>query len=1205
MIDVQATAVELKVTTVPIVSALRHDKMEDDLKVLVRVEAPELQVVAKHPPIDLVAVVDVSGSMGYAPDKDEYPVNGVKSRMDYLKAALEFIIGELRDDDRLSIVQFNEGVKAKTPLMPISGDGRELVREVARSLIPDGGTAFKPALEEAVSILHGRGEDDSSRRVPFVIFLSDGVEDEDSETKTQWDQVISPESKHELREVLGKYPVHTFGFSNSHDPMALLAIARVSCGTYSYIDGQGLGKITDAFAVCLGGLTTVVAVNATITLSAAPGVTIVDIDSGGYSNIIKEHRTSGEVRIPVICEGEAKNFIIHLSVPRTEAARREQLLLNVDAAAGHGASTTITISEDSHHQLSIQRPATSGDDDDQRHDEAVLEQVMRFRLLELLLKGKELKSKGADWAQRLRNNWKELKNSTGLSTSSFDKGVEAMAAKLEGGSGQAFVFSYVSSHQMECATTIGSPENTITAHYKTPAAQKMEQKVVAHKPVEEPNDVITAAVSLQEVPPSRQTPSGATNGYIDTGAKILPPPQKVKVEAFTGSTKVVNDVVGNNKQECTPVLVRVTAGAPWRLPRTPVDVVAVLNISSGMKGSMQRMQEAMAAIISNLDKNDRLSLVLLEDVVSEEVLDLCPMDSKGHSTASEIIKRKTTSTRKFRECRENLSKDALEIVHRQDRQRCVMLLSGGGEDRLTIEDWITRSKEDKFQFHAFDLGAKHDAGRFQSIADKGAGTYHYMGADAKVVIKDAFTAFVVGLKSVVATSVKLTFKAEAGFSISSIETGGHYCWWDHESSGDHGIIDVADMHAGEQRSFIVYLSGGAGATQEKLDKPLIIDGEYLQAGSSSGEKTPLPCFLRGKDVAMNSEVAAEIVRVKLVKQVKEMVAKPEAHELMEEKWKVIRDSAEYKDAHGTELIKIVDKGMDEMMKLECHQAHTMVSWLSCHWWQRATAMPHHYYTCGAFRPPPATISTIIGANKSCLGIAGVVVVLVVLMLLRLLAGWNTTEITTPFNVTLDVVNHPQWPAMYGGISGTLHMVEKDTTSFFMGVSPTEMSQQIDQYLYMAILYAAALRARYNSTTDSITDKVKGHAQAYLQAMLQRINTNDALPAMHVNSVQNMSIAMSHHLHSKQKKVIDTLNTDKATLNTHVATLNTKIDTLITEKATLSTEIVTLKVDIEKMQNCCQLAERIKELEGAVEHNKVDEFTQEQDVSSRARRSLVV
>ena len=528
----QAAAAALKVTAVPIVSALGQDKEADDLEVLVRVEAPR-QVVAKHPPIDLVAVVDVSGSMGWSADPSSKKSSESRSRMDCLKEALKFIVKELHDDDRLAVVQFNGSIKDSTPLSPISGGGRESALRLVDSLIPDGGTVFKPALEEAASILqqdHGDGKEiRSSRRVPFIIFLSDG--EESAGWETPWEQVINAESDHSLREVLRRYPVHTFGFSSSHDPMPLLAMARVSGGTYSYID-QGLDKITDAFAVCLGGLTTVVAVDATIALSAAPGVTIVDIDSGGYSKRIKEHGASGEVCIPVLYKDEVKNFIVHLRLPRAAAAG-EQVILTagstyfVNAADHYISASTTTTTGENNHQLSIERRPAIGGGGGQQRDEAVLKQATRFKLLSLLEKlpkDKELRSEGGRWAERLMANWSELKNSYGLSSSSFDEDVEMMVSKLAAGSGQAYVCSYVSSHQMERATTMGSPGN-IAVCYMTPAMTRKLKKAEDVAAAQPPNGQgIAAKPHSAPAAPSDAAPSppAPANGEgIDANSRLL------------------------------------------------------------------------------------------------------------------------------------------------------------------------------------------------------------------------------------------------------------------------------------------------------------------------------------------------------------------------------------------------------------------------------------------------------------------------------------------------------------------------------------------------------------------------------------------------------------------------------------------------------------------------------------------------------------
>jgi hypothetical protein len=68
----------------------------------------------------------------------------------------------------------------------------------------------------------------------------------------------------------------------------------------------------------------------------------------------------------------------------------------------------------------------------------------------------------------------------------------------------------------------------------------------------------------------------------------------VKVEAMRGCSEV--DV---EEKKCTPVLVRVTAAPRPRL-RTAVDVVAVLDVRSSMKGKMVDMSQ-------DYDKNGEIS----------------------------------------------------------------------------------------------------------------------------------------------------------------------------------------------------------------------------------------------------------------------------------------------------------------------------------------------------------------------------------------------------------------------------------------------------------------------------------------------------------------------------------------------------------------------------------------------------------------------
>jgi hypothetical protein len=104
----------------------------------------------------------------------------------------------------------------------------------------------------------------------------------------------------------------------------------------------------------------------------------------------------------------------------------------------------------------------------------------------------------------------------------------------------------------------------------------------------------------------------------------------VKVEAMRGCSEV--DV---EEKKCTPVLVRVTAAPRPRL-RTAVDVVAVLDVSSSMKGKMVEMKEAMQVVIDNLGPDNKLSLVLFDDK-HRSMMDLTHMTRDGRLQATRVI----------------------------------------------------------------------------------------------------------------------------------------------------------------------------------------------------------------------------------------------------------------------------------------------------------------------------------------------------------------------------------------------------------------------------------------------------------------------------------------------------------------------------------------------------------------------------------------
>lgn len=468
----------VKVSTTPVYPAIPWGQEHDAFEVLVRVEAPP--AAGRRAPVDLVAVLDVSSSMNVPATP-----SGKSSRLDLLKRAMKFIIKKLDSGDRLAIVAFNDHIVAEygTGLLDMSCDGRRDARRRVEELTAGGSTAFRPGLDKAAKILDERT--DGKDRAGFIVLLTDGQE----KSRIKW-SIEGMSTEIEIHAALRKYPVHTFGFSGSHDPNALLFIAQESRGTYSFIN-ENLARITGAFAVCLGGIKSVVAVDTRISLVASQqgGVQIQSIESSGYGSYISGDGATGEIVIGALYAGEVKNFIVRLHVPSVEISNgylavsnhRQQLLVTT---AGHFHTATVEENGGSM-SLSIQRPEALAVQQ-QVASPTVVNHIVRFRLVEMVAKfvqGLEKvatidRTKADELGRALQRRWEEFKEAHkfwgGADLWRLEADVKAIVSGLRngGGSGVAYIYSWVSSYQMQRATTMGSTEK-VAAEFLTPEMDAM------------------------------------------------------------------------------------------------------------------------------------------------------------------------------------------------------------------------------------------------------------------------------------------------------------------------------------------------------------------------------------------------------------------------------------------------------------------------------------------------------------------------------------------------------------------------------------------------------------------------------------------------------------------------------------------------------------------------------------------------------------
>lgn len=278
--------------------------------------------ITDRAPIDLVTVLDVSGSM-----------SGVKLVL--LKRAMGFVIQNLSPADRLAVVVFSSTAKRLFPLRHMTKEGQYQALQAVDLLVSTGGTNIAEGLRKGSKVLEDRRE---RNPVSSIMLLSDGQDTHiisnkweviytNSRRASDYHCLLPGSIKHASQHGFTSIPVHTFGFGSDHDATAMHSIAEASGGTFSFIETESF--IQDAFAQCIGGLLSVMIQDVEVVITSSnPDVQLVAIQAGGYVRNITDENQQGFIKIGDLYAEEERDFLIDVKLPA--------LLSSVDSSGCNG-----------------------------------------------------------------------------------------------------------------------------------------------------------------------------------------------------------------------------------------------------------------------------------------------------------------------------------------------------------------------------------------------------------------------------------------------------------------------------------------------------------------------------------------------------------------------------------------------------------------------------------------------------------------------------------------------------------------------------------------------------------------------------------------------------------------------------------------------------------------------------------------------------
>ncbi|KAG2371421.1 uncharacterized protein HKW66_Vig0215950 [Vigna angularis] len=309
----------MEIRTYPEFSAVAKTDSHDHFAVLINLKAPPrsgrpenntessspsssyLSLLNSRAPIDLVTVLDVSGSM-----------SGTKIAL--LKRAMGFVIENLSSSDRLSVIAFSSTAWRVFPLRRMTDAGKLEALQAVNSLVAGGATSIEEGLMKGAKVFA-----DSRWKNPVgsIILLSDGQDSFINSSRLNLGAdygSLVPDSLHRSSFMAQHIPVHAFGFGVDHDATAMHTISEISGGTFSFIEDEDV--IQDAFAQCIGGLLSVVVQELQVEVQCVhPRLQLGAVKAGSYQFRLSDSAKMATIKVGELYAEEERDFLVTVNVP--------------------------------------------------------------------------------------------------------------------------------------------------------------------------------------------------------------------------------------------------------------------------------------------------------------------------------------------------------------------------------------------------------------------------------------------------------------------------------------------------------------------------------------------------------------------------------------------------------------------------------------------------------------------------------------------------------------------------------------------------------------------------------------------------------------------------------------------------------------------------------------------------------------------------
>ena len=251
----------------------------------------------KVKPVDLICVVDVSGSM-------------MGAAINLVLESLKYLINLMDESDNFALVTFSSDATLVSGLTKMTEENKKKILDKISGLNADGSTNIYDGLKTALDLF--KDDYSSGDRIASIILLSDGYDNHNYKDVVNVFKNYLKSTKKDSY----VFTLYTFGYGTDFDYELLNQIALIKDGAYFNI--AQLSDVGDAFLKIYGSLSTII--NVDVQLKIQSRFKIVDvygIEDMHDANITSGTISSFYVKLIQVVYGKKYDFVLLVDVPRT------------------------------------------------------------------------------------------------------------------------------------------------------------------------------------------------------------------------------------------------------------------------------------------------------------------------------------------------------------------------------------------------------------------------------------------------------------------------------------------------------------------------------------------------------------------------------------------------------------------------------------------------------------------------------------------------------------------------------------------------------------------------------------------------------------------------------------------------------------------------------------------------------------------------